>query len=196
MLTDARINTILDTEFAASDKLSLHTAFSLTGANEVTGGSYAKQTITYAAAASRSKATSGNIDVPVPAGTTVAWIGVWNSVLTVFRGMFPNGGTERSFQVDLTNNRIYCEGHGMVNDQRAVFTGAALPTGLTAGTAYWVVGTTAGDPDYFQVAATQGGAAIDITTSQPSADARVSNIVLETYGADGTHRVTSLSVGM
>lgn len=196
MLTDARINAILDTEFAALDKLSLHTAFSLTGANEVTGGSYAKQTITYAAAASRSKATSGNIDVPVPAGTTVAFIGIWNSALTVFRGMFANGGTERSFQVDLTNNRIYCEGHGMVNDQRAVFTGAALPTGLSAGTAYWVVGTTAGDPDYFQVAATQGGAAIDITTAQPSADARVSNIVLESYGADGTHRVTSLSVGM
>lgn len=196
MLTDARINAILDTEFAASDKLSLHTAFSLTGANEVTGGSYAKQTITYAAAASRSKATSGNIDVPVPAGTTVAFIGIWNSTATTFRGMFPNGGTERSFQVDLTNNRFYCEGHGMVNDQRVVFTGAALPTGLSAGTAYWVVGTTAGDPDYFQVAATQGGVAIDITTSQPSADARVSNIVLETYGADGTHRVTSLSVGM
>lgn len=196
MLTDARANAILDTEFAAGDKLSLHTAYSITGANEVAGGSYARQTITYAAAGSRSKATSGNIDVPVPAANTIAFIGVWNSAGTVFRGMWPNGGTERSFQVDLTNNRIYCEGHSMANDQRVVFTGTTLPTGLTAGTPYWVVGVTAGDPDYYQVSATQGGAAIDITTSQPSADARASNIVLETYGADGTHRVTSLSVGM
>lgn len=195
MLTDARAPAILDTEFAALDKLSLHSAFSVAGANELAGGSYARQTITYAAAAARSKATSGNIDVPVPAGSTVAFIGVWNSAGTVFRGMYPNGGTERSFQVDLTNNRIYCEGHGMANDQRVVFTGVNVPAGLAAGTPYYVVGVTAGDPDYFQVAATQGGAAIDIT-SQASADARLSNIILETYGADGTHRVTSLSVGM
>lgn len=195
MIPDARANAILDTEYAAGDKLSLHTAYSASGANEVAGGSYARQTITWAAAASRSKASSGNVDVPVPAGNTIAFIGVWNSAGTVFRGMWPNGGTERSFQVDLTINRIYCEGHGMANDQRVVFTGATVPAGLTAGTVYWVVGVTAGDPDYFGVAATQGGAAIDIT-AQASADARVSNIVLETYGGDGTHRVTAFSVGM
>jgi hypothetical protein len=186
---------MLDAELSANDKLSLHTAYSTTGANEVTGGSYARQTVTWAAAASRSKASSGNVDLQVPAGTTVAWIGVWNSTGTTFRGMFPNGGQDRSFQVDLTNNRIYCEGHGMVADNRVVFTGATVPAGLTAGTHYYVVGVTAGDPDYFQVSATQGGAAIDIT-AQASADCTVSKIVLETYAADGTHRVTSLSVAM
>lgn len=196
MFTDARANAILDTELAASDKMSLHTAYSATGANEVTGGSYAKQTITWNAAASRSKSSSGNIDFPVPAATTVGWIGVWNSALTAFRGMWPNGGTDYSYQLDVaTNNRIYAEGIGLVNDDRVTFTGATVPGGLTAGTAYWVVGATAADPDYFQVAATQGGAAIDIT-SLPSADSRVSKIVLETYAGAGTHRVSSFSVGL
>jgi hypothetical protein len=195
MITDTRANTMLDTEYAANDKLSLHTAYSATGANEVTGGSYARQTVTWSAAAARSKASSGNVDIPVPAGTTVGWIGVWNSTGTIFRGMFANGGSEQAFQLDLTNNRVYCEGHGLANDQRVVFTGATVPAGLTAGTAYWVVGVTAGDPDYFQVASTQGGAAIDIT-GQHSADCRFSKIVLEAYAADGTHRVSSLTVSM
>lgn len=193
MLTDTRTNAILDTEFAAGDKASLHTAYSASGANEIAGGSYARQTITWAAAASRSKASSGNIDVPVPAGNTVAFIGIWNSAGSTFRGMIANGGSEMSIQLDVaTNNRIYCEGSALANDNRVVFTGATVPGGLTVGTAYWVVGATAADPDYFQVAATQGGAAIDIT-AQHSADCRVSKIVLEAYAADGTHRITSLS---
>jgi hypothetical protein len=196
MLTDARINAILDGEFASGDKMSLHSAYSTTGANELSGGSYARQTITWSSASGRSKASSGNIDIPVPAGATVAWVGIWNSAGSTFRGMFPNGGAEKSFQVDLTNNRIYCEGHGLVNDDRVVFTGGTLPSGLTAGTAYYVVGNTAGDPDYFQVASTQGGSAIDISTSQPSAEARLSKIVLEAYAGAGTHRISSFSEAM
>lgn len=193
MIPTTRVNSLLDTEYAANDKLSLHTAFSLAGANEVTGGSYARQAITWAAAASRSKASIGNIDVPVPAGTTVSWIGVWDSAGTTFKGMVANGGSEKQFQLDLTNNRVYCEAHGLANDDRVVVTGDTVPTGLTAGTPYWVVGVTAGDPDYLQIASSQGGAAIDIT-GQHSDDARISKIVLETYAGAGTHRVTSFSV--
>lgn len=195
MFTDARANAILDTELAAGDKMSLHTAYSATGTNEVTGGSYARQAITWNSAASRSKSSSGNIDFPVPASATVAWIGIWNSAGTVFRGMWPNAGSDYSYQLDLTNNRVYAENIGLANDDRVTFTGATVPTGLTAGTAYWVIGVTPGDPDYFQVAATQGGAAIDIS-GQPSADSRVSKIVLETYAGAGTHRVSSFSVGI
>ena len=195
MIPTARVNAILDTEYAAGDKLSLHSAFSSSGANELAGGAYARQTVTYAAASGRSKASSGNVDFPVPAGSTVAWIGVWNSAGSTFKGMVANGGSEKSFQVDLTNNRIYCEGHGMANDNRVTFTGATVPAGLTEGTAYYVVGVTAGDPDYFQVSATQGGSAIDIT-AQASADAMVSRIVLEAYAADGTHRISSWTQGL
>jgi len=195
MLVDARVNAILDTEFASGDLMSLHTAYSASGANEITGGSYARQTISWSAASGRSKAASGTSSFSVPAGNTVVFIGIWASNGTTFRGMWPNGGTERSFQVDLTNERIYCEGHGMVDDDNVVFFGATVPTGLTAGTVYYVVDTTAGDPDYFSVAATQGGGAINIS-GQPSKDACVSQIVLEAYAGDGTHQVTAFSEGM
>lgn len=40
MITDTRANAMLDTEFAAGDRFSLHTAYSITGANEVAGGTY------------------------------------------------------------------------------------------------------------------------------------------------------------
>lgn len=55
-------------------------------------------------------------------------------------------------------------GHGLVNGNRVRFsTTGTLPTGLTAGTTYYVVGAAAGT---FQVAATPGGAAIATTGTQ------------------------------
>lgn len=194
MIPDARANAMLDTEYVTGDLLSLHSAYSTTGANELSGGSYARQAITWAAAASRAKANSGNINVPVPAAASVAWLGIWNSAGTTFKSMVANGGSEKSFQVDLTNNRIYCEGHGQANDERVVFTGTP-PTGLTEGTIYWVVGVTAGDPDYLQIASTQGGAAIDIT-GQASANSKVSKIVIEAYAGAGTHQINSITTGL
>lgn len=191
MLTDAQADAALDFLYVTGDLLSLHTAFSASGANELTGGSYARQAITWSAAASRAKASSVTINVPVPAAASVAWMGIWNSAGTTFKGMIANGGSEKSFQVDLANNRIYCEGHALANDERVTFTGTP-PTGLTEGTIYWVVGVTAGDPDYLQVASTQGGAAIDIT-GQASANCMVSKLVIETYAGAGTHQVSSVT---
>lgn len=197
MRTTARINAMIDAENVTGDKMSLHTAFSSTGANEVTGGTYARQTITYAAAAGRSKAAIGTISFTGLPSTTVAWLGLWDSTSTIFKGMVANGGAERSFQVDLTNNRFYCEGHGMVDGDRMVVTGATLPTGITEGEPLYVIGTTAGDPDYLQASLTAGGAPIDITTNQPSADARLSKIVLEVYNAAGSqHGIASFTTGM
>ena len=194
MLTDARKNAMLDGECATNDKMSLHSAYSASGANELASGGYARQTITWGAAANGSKSSSGNIDFTVANGDVVAWIGHWDSSGAIFRGMTPNGGSEKAFQVDLTNNRIYCEAHGMVDNDRVTFTGTP-PTGLTAGTHYYVVGTVAGDPDYFQVSATLGGAAIDIT-GQAAANSRVSKIVIDSYGGAGTHRISSHTVSL
>jgi hypothetical protein len=54
--------------------------------------------------------------------------------------------------------------HGLLNDDPVVFnTSGALPTGLTAGTVYYVVNK---NTDDFQVAATVGGAAINTSGSQ------------------------------
>lgn len=195
MLTDTTVNAMLDA--ITLDLCSLHTAYSATGTNEVTGGSpaYAKKAITMAAAASRSRANSTSPVFDVPAAATVRFIGLWTNAGTVFRGMFANGGSEKGFQVDLTNNRVLCESHGLVNDDKVVFYGGTVPTGLTEGTVYFVVGNTAADPDYFQVALTSGGAAIDIT-AQPAAQCKFSKIVEETFAAQGTFTVTALTVGI
>jgi hypothetical protein len=194
MLVDTCVNTMLDA--VTFDLASLHTAYSATGANEVAGGApaYARKAITVAAAAARARAASTQPVFDVPA-TTVRFIGLWTNAGTVFRGMFANGGSEKGFQVGLTPNTILCEVHGLVNDDKVVFYGGTPPTGLTEGTVYFVVGNTAGDPDTFQVAATQGGAAIDIT-GQPTAQCKFSKIIEEVFGAQGTFTVSALSFGV
>ena len=187
MLTTSGKNQLLD----ATDvtHASLHTAFpGDTQANEVTGGSpaYARKSVTFGAASGGSKATTGTAVFDVPAGTTVRWVG-FSSAVTAGSGRAaaPNGAAAKEFQVDLTNNRILCEAHGYAGDQKIVFYGGTPPTGLTEGTIYFVRSPTSADPDHFEVAATAGGAAIDIT-GQPAAGCVVSVIVEETYGAQGT----------
>ena len=195
MLTDTTVNAMLDA--ITYDLASLHTAYSATGANEVTGGSpaYARKAITVAAASGRARAASSQPVFDVPAAATVRFIGLWTNAGAVFRGMFANGGSEKGFQVDTTNERILCELHGLVNDDKVVFYGGTPPTGITEGTVYWVVGVTAADPDYFQVSTTQGGAAVNIT-GQPAAQCKFSKIVEETFAAQGTFTPTSLSFGI
>lgn len=195
MIPAARVLTILDTEYVDGDKMSLHNAFSSVGANELTGGGYAKQTIDWADASGRAKGLAAAVDFSVAAASVVAWIGIWDSTGTTLKAFGANGGSEKTFQVDLANNRIYCEGSGYANDDRVAFTGATVPAGLTEGTLYYVIGVTAGDVDYFQVSTTSGGSAVDIT-AQPSADARVTKVVPETYAGAGTHRITALSVSL
>lgn len=195
MLTDATVNTMLDA--VTYDLCSLHSAYSATGANELTGGSpaYARKAITIAAAGSRARAASTQPVFDVAAASVVAFVGLWTNAGTVFRGMFANGGTEKGFQVDVTNNKILCEAHGLVDTNNVVFYGGTPPTGLTEGTVYFVVGNTAADPDTFQVSLTSGGAAIDIT-GQPAAQCKFSKIVQETFGAQGTFTATALSFGV
>lgn len=191
-LTDYAVHAGLDAILpsgATNTQLSLHNAYSATGANLV--GS--KTNANFSAASSRQKVLSAAVDISVPSADTVRWIGAWSSGGTNFIGMVPNGGTAKSFQVDVTNNRIYCEGHSFVNDDKVAFFGGTAPTGLTAGTEYFVVGNTAGDPDYFQVATTSGGAAIDIT-GQAAASCVVSKLVPESYSGSGTHRVNSFTL--
>lgn len=193
MLTDATVHTMLDA--VVFDTCSLHTAYSATGANEVTGGApaYARKAITIAAAAARARAASTQPVFDVPA-TTVRFIGLWTAAGTVFRGMFANGGSEKGFQVGVTPNTILCELHGLADGDKVVFYGGTPPTGLTEGTVYFVVTNTAGDPDSFQVALTLGGAAIDIT-GQPAAQCKFSKIIEEVFGAQGTFTVSSLNFG-
>lgn len=177
---------------------SLHTAYSSTGANEVTGGSpaYTREAATWAAASSRSKATSASMVFDVPAGTTVRWVGFWDAVTTGnFLGMVPNGGgTPESFVVpDISNDTFEAPGHGFSNTNTVVVwtvPGVALPTGVSEGTVYYVTGATTDD---FTLSLTSGGATINITAV---GSGFVQRIVEEAFGAQGTHTVTTATMSL
>src|SRR6478609_2343352 len=90
-LTVTTKNSMLSTLSVAS--LSLHSAYSTTGANELTGGSpaYTRLSATSSAPANgRMTVTTAN-SFEVPASSTIGWLGLWN-VSNVFMGMAPNGG--------------------------------------------------------------------------------------------------------
>ena len=76
-LTVAELNAMLDAR--TYDAMSLHTADpSTTGANEVAGGSYARATgLTFGAASSGRRTCSTQPTLNIPAGTTVAFVGLW-----------------------------------------------------------------------------------------------------------------------
>lgn len=194
MLTDTTYNAMLDNQIvsgASNMQLSCHSDYSATGTNLL--GS--KAVANFSAASSRQKALSAAVDISITAGNTVKWLGLWDAAGTTFKGMQPNGGSDKSFQIDVTTERIYCEAHGMSNGDKLTFHNGTPPTGLTAGVTYFVVGATAGDPDYFQVAATSGGSAINLT-GEAAATCVLSKIIEETYGSNGTHRISTFTINL
>jgi len=59
--------------------VSLHTADpGLTGTNEVSGGSYARQALTLSAADSKATSNSAEVSFASMPGTTVSYAGVWD----------------------------------------------------------------------------------------------------------------------
>lgn len=177
---------------------SLHTAYSASGANEVTGGSpaYARKAATWAAASGRSKATSASMVFDVPAGTAVRWVGIWDAVSAGnFLGMTPNGGVApQGFVVpDISNDTLECVAHGFTNGQTVVvwaLPGDPLPTGLAEGTVYYVISATTDD---LQLSATSGGSAINLTAIGAGL---LQRIVEEAFGAQGTHTVSSATMSL
>lgn len=60
--------------------LSLHTASpSTNGANEVSGGSYARVAVAWGSPSGGSVSNSGALTVNVPASTTVTHVGIWSA---------------------------------------------------------------------------------------------------------------------
>ena len=181
MYTDAAIHNMLAAE--GTTYLSLHSAYSSSGANEITGGTpaYARNAVTWTTPASRSKTIAGAVTFDVPA-STVAWIGRWTAVTAgTFLGMGPAQGDEKEFSVDVTTNVFTSAAHGYLDTNTIVFYAGTVPGGLTEGTTYYVRDKTT---DTFKVAATSGGTAIDIT-SVPAAACVVSKIAAEVFGAQG-----------
>jgi hypothetical protein len=164
---------------------SAHTDYpGSTGANEVVGGSYARVGGTVNAPSAGSRQLNAAVDLSIPASTTVKWIAAWDSespqnVLCVM----PCGGTPNEFYVDVTADTFYVPSHGYSNGDTVVVYGvSAVPGGLVAGTLYYVVNKTT---DTFQLSATNGGSAINIT-DHGSADNLLSKLTPEVFGGAGT----------
>jgi hypothetical protein len=170
---------------------SLHSAYSSSGANELAGGSYARIAIAWGTASAEAMALSGTpYTFNVPASSTVAWIGFWDALTSGnFQGMLPNGGASpfafaapSSTGVLLAPTSAYA-----ANATVVVFPtgGSALPTGLTAGTVYYVKSPSS---DSFSLSATSGGAAITLSADGAGI---VQAITSEVFSGAGTFAVNS-----
>lgn len=172
------------------------------GAGEATGGSpaYARQAVTWGAAASLVKSNTGTLTFDVPAGT-YAFFTMWNASTgntSNYRGHIPFGGASAIkgfFSVDttLTNDQFLSPGHGMSNTDRVMLFdvfGAALPTGVSEGTIYFVVNAAT---DTFKVSTTSGGAAVDLT-AVGGGEGYFQRVIPEVFGAQGQITVAAAAL--
>lgn len=139
---------------------------------EATGGSpaYARQAVTWGAAASGVKQNTGALTFDVPAGTYAYFLLMNASTgnTSNYRGYIPFGGASAlkgfaSIDTTLTNDQFLSPGHGMADNDRVIIYnvfGDTISSGLTEGTVYYVVNSAT---NTFKVSTTQGGAAVDIT---------------------------------
>jgi hypothetical protein len=142
------------------------------GGTEVAGGSYARKSVANnvtnfpaASAGSKNLAVSQSFVTPTaPWGTVVAF-GIFDAVssgnLLYWGWLGSDAG--RVFTGLAASEILTAPGHTLVNDDQVrvlTIPGATLPTGLSEGTTYFVIGVSG---NTFQLSATQGGAAINIT---------------------------------
>ncbi len=138
-----------------------------TGANELTGGSYARQTIVFGAAASgtASNTAEENWDLTGVTAGDVLFVGLFDaSTAGNFLWGMPLGGDADTFTALASSDVLTSYGHGRANDDRVVLgvaPGSALPTGLSEDTMYWIVTVMT---DTFQLSLTMGGGAINFST--------------------------------
>ena len=170
------------------------TAFTHVGAltaltpTEVAGGSYARQAVTWTAAASRNRDNNALLAIPIPAATTVVAAGIWSAVsagnleaIVPIGSSIVQGGASIPAATDLFTSM----GHGLTTDDRVFFrglTGEALPAGLSLTVLYFVLASGL-TTDAFKVSTTSGGGALDVTAN---GDVRFWKTVPETFTNAGT----------
>lgn len=173
----------------APDQVSLHTGYpGTTGANEVTGGSYARKVPVVATAAGEVR-TQSSLTFDVPA-CTVRWVCEWQSGNLLDAA--PNGGSPKEFMADPSTDAITCPSHGYADGTTVVFYNGTPPAPLAQGTVYYVVGSTT---NTFQVSATSGGVALDLT-DYGGGGCQVSRIYEDVYASPDTHTISSGTFGM
>jgi hypothetical protein len=172
--------------------LSLHSAYSATGGNELAGGTYARVANSWGTASASSIALASTpYVINVPASSTVGWIGWWDALTSGnFQGMAPNsGGTAAyAFTGSASTDVVTAPGSGYTAGQAVVLFptgGSVMPGGLTAGTVYYIISPSA---DTFKLSATSGGSAINITAD---GSGLVQVILVETYAGAGTFSLAS-----
>jgi len=142
-------------------------------ANEVTGGTYTRQTVTaanWATVSGGSTNNSAEISFTLMPACTVTHCAILKDTLTtvLFGGPLTDAAPKACTVVDgdLTANLVSCGSHGFTTDTRVAFYvepyGGTIPTGLTEGTIYYVLATGL-TADKFAVSTTSGGSAVDIT---------------------------------
>jgi hypothetical protein len=164
--------------------VSCHSAYpGTTGANEIAG---TRTAITPAAAVGGSRAVASSVAMTIPAAGVVRYFGFWNA--SAFVDSAPNGGfTPRNFMSVSASDEFTSEAHGFTDTQAVVFVNGVPPAPLVAGTVYFVRDAAA---NTFKVAATSGGAAINLT-GPTSYGCHVCRIAEETYAGGGTHTLTT-----
>jgi hypothetical protein len=161
---------------------------------EVAGGSYARQAVTWTAAAAGVRDNNAQISIPIPAATTVEALSVHSAVSAGnVQAILQHGSTLRGVATLQASDDIFrSDAHGLVNTDRvflAAVSGEALPTPLAATTLYFVISSTT---DTFQLSTTSGGASVAITTdgevawfkTVPETFTNAGNLVLATGAAD------------
>jgi hypothetical protein len=179
---------------------SLHTAYSTSGANELTGGSPAYARIQLGTSGADWSAAGSSIKLlgtapaafNVPASTTVAYIGFWSTLTAgTFAGMGPNAaGTQFAFTAASGATATFtAPGSSFTNGQTVVVfpgVGATLPTTLpTAGTVYFIVSVSGAT---FQLSTTSGGAGI---TTGSTGSGLIQTITTEAFAGQGTFQLTT-----
>lgn len=140
---------------------------------EATGGSpaYARQAATWGAASAGAKANTNTFTFDVPAGTYGFFL-FYNASTgntgnyrgyAPFVGASPVKGFGTVDSAGVTADNIQSGAHGLANADRVMVFNVfaeSLPTGLTEGTVYYVVGSAT---NTFQLSLTSGGSAVDLT---------------------------------
>jgi hypothetical protein len=175
----------------AVDKVSLHTGFpGAIGSNEVTGGTYAQQTVTFSSPAGGVKAMTSAVTFSGLPVCTIRWVGFWAG--TTFIACAPNGGAvPKNFIAIHSSDLIYSAAHNFADGQKVVFFSGTPPGGLVEGQVYYVRDSFT---DSFKVAATLGGEAVNLT-SAASAGCWLSAITEDVYGVAGaSHQLSAASL--
>lgn len=191
-LATARLNAAVDAALSGISHLAVLDA-TLT---EITGGSpaYARQTVSWAAAASALADNSASRTFNVATGLTVAFLGFETTLSSgtgSTAGWVPIGGASPQIGiVAASDDTVLSKAHGLTTNDRVVFMdmlGGGVPAGITEGTLYHVIATGL-TTDAFKFSTTSGGSAVNVTAD---GEMFFTKVVPQTFSAQGTLTVAT-----